>query len=235
MTLVDRDTGVQCQCPLAAFHIFASIWYGHDYDIPRMPIRAGDVVIDVGANYGFFSCYAASKGARVYAFEPNPIIFEQLKKNIAANHFESLITARPWALSDYSGEAQLLRTDRLGGAMSTIVPEFAQRAGVPVFDQVAVRAQRLSEVIELFDLSSVRLCKIDAEGSEIAILKGLDRTHCQRLDSLVMEYHPEVYQLSELLAIPLQWGTHQISLMDEKPFSGNIVRAVATSSLLCSG
>jgi hypothetical protein len=50
-----------------------------------------------------------------------------------------------------------------------------------------------------------------------------------------MEYHPEVYQLSELLAIPLQWGTHQISLMDEKPFSGNIVRAVATSSLLCSG
>ncbi len=176
MTLVDRETGVQCQCPLAAFHIFASIWYGHDY----------------------------------------------------------LITARPWALSDYSGEAQLLRTDLLGGAMSTIVPEFARRAGVPVLDQVPVRAERLSEIIELFDLSSVRLCKIDAEGSEIAILRGLERIHCRRLDSLVMEYHPEVYQLSELLAIPLQWGTHQISLMDEKPFSGNIVRAVATSSLLGS-
>src|SRR5260370_20077779 len=197
-----------------------------------MPIRAGDVVIDIGANYGFFSCYAASKGASVYACEPNPMISEKLQRNIAANHFESLITARPWALSDYSGEAHVLRTDLLGGAMSTIVPEFARRAGVPVLDQVPVRAERLSEIIELFDLSSVRLCKIDAEGSEIAILRGLERIHCRRLDSLVMEYHPEVYQLSELLAIPLQWGTHQISLMDEKPFSGNIVRAVATRSLL---
>src|SRR5260370_13720390 len=162
MTLVDRETGVQCQCPMATVHIFTSIWYGHDYDIPRMPIRAGDVVIDIGANYGFFSCYAASKGARVYAFEPNPMIFEKLQRNIAANHFESLITSRPCALSDYSVEARLLRTDLLGGAMSTIVPEFARRAGVPVLDQVPVRAERLSEIIELFDLSSVRLCKIDA-------------------------------------------------------------------------
>lgn len=232
ITVVDRATRVRCQFPLAALHIFASIWYEHDYDIPRMPIRPGDTVIDVGANYGFFSCYAASKGARVYAFEPSPPVFEQLQKNVAANHFESRITTRPWALSDRLGDAQLLRTDRFGGAMSTIVPEFAKRTEIAVLEKVTVPSHRLSEVIDLFDLSTIRLCKIDAEGSEIAILKGLDQTHRARIQSLAMEFHPEAYHLSELIALLLQWGTHQVSLMDEKPFSGNIVRVVSSNSLL---
>ena len=232
MTIVDRRTGVRCECPLAAFHMYASIWYEHDYDIPGMPIRSGDVVIDVGANYGFFSCYAASRGAKVYAFEPSPPVYEYLERNIRANHFESLITARPWALSDYSGEARFLRTERLGGAMSTIVPEFAERTGIPVVEQMTVRTHRLSEVLKEFALAKVRLCKIDAEGSEIAILKGIEQGQSQCLESVVLEYHPEAYPLRELLAVPLGWGTHQVSLMDEKPFSGNIVRAVATSALL---
>ena len=63
MIAVDRQTGVRCPFPQAAFHMLSSIWYEHDYDIPDMPIREGDVVIDIGANHGFFACYAASKGA----------------------------------------------------------------------------------------------------------------------------------------------------------------------------
>jgi FkbM family methyltransferase len=232
MTAVDRQTGVRCEFPVAAFHMLSSIWYEHDYDIPRMPIREGDVVIDVGANHGFFACYAASKGARVYAFEPSPIVFQRLEQNIAANGFESRITARPWAISERTGEAQLLRTEKMGGGMSTIVPEFARGSGLPVVEQLTVPCYTLSDLLETFRLSTVRVCKIDAEGSEVAILTGVQAAHRTCLQSMVMEYHPEAYPLEQLLSVAVGWGTHQISFMDEKRFSGNIVRAVSTESLL---
>jgi hypothetical protein len=55
---------------------------GGMYQIPECHIEAEDVVFDVGAHFGFFSCYAVQKGAReVYAFEPNPYVFEILKKH----------------------------------------------------------------------------------------------------------------------------------------------------------
>ena len=232
MTAVDRETGVRCQFPVAAFHMLSSIWYEHDYDIPRMPIREGDVVIDIGANHGFFACYVASKGARVYAFEPSPIVFQRLQQNIAANGFESRITARPWAISGHAGQAQLLRTEKMGGGMSTIVPEFARGSGMDVVEQVTVPCYTLSDVMEMFQLGDVRVCKIDAEGSEVAILQAVKPAHRARLKSVVMEHHPEAYPLQQLLSVAVGWGTHQISFMDDKPYSGNIIRAVSTESLL---
>ena len=232
MTAVDRQTGVRCQFPVAAFHMLSSIWYERDYDVPHMPIREGDVVIDIGANHGFFACYAAQKGARVLAFEPNPLVFPRLEKNIAANRFASRVTARPWAIAEHAGEAQLLRTEKLGGGMSTIVPEFARGSGIAVVEQVTVPSYTLSDVLEMFQLSAVRVCKIDAEGSEVGILQGVKPAHRECLQSIVMEYHPEAYSLQQLLAVLGGWGTHQISFMDEKPYSGNILRAVATEALL---
>jgi FkbM family methyltransferase len=232
MMAVDRQTGIRCQFPVAAFHMLSSIWYERDYDVPHMPIREGDVVIDIGANHGFFACYAAQQGARVLAFEPNPSVFQRLVKNIAANGFETRITARPWAIAEHRGEAQLLRTEKLGGGMSTIVPEFAQGSGIAVIEQVTVPCYTLSDVLEMFQLSVVRVCKMDAEGSEVAILRGVKPTHRESLHSMVMEYHPEAYPLHQLLSTVVGWGTHQISFMDEKTYSGNILRAVATEALL---
>ena len=53
-----------------------------DYDVPRMQIRPNDIVVDIGANQGVFTCYAAYHGARVYAFEPFPQSFETLQENV---------------------------------------------------------------------------------------------------------------------------------------------------------
>lgn len=44
------------------------------YENNKVQINAGDVVFDCGANMGLFSAYAASKGAIVHAFEPNPLL-----------------------------------------------------------------------------------------------------------------------------------------------------------------
>ena len=51
---------------------------GHCFDI-----HANDVIIDIGANVGFFTSYCASKGAVVISIEPDTNIFPVLNKNIA--------------------------------------------------------------------------------------------------------------------------------------------------------
>jgi FkbM family methyltransferase len=54
------------------------------YDFDRVDIKDGDVIVDIGAHIGIFSCYVASKypSARVFAFEPASKNFADLQENI---------------------------------------------------------------------------------------------------------------------------------------------------------
>jgi FkbM family methyltransferase len=233
MTIVDRRTGVACQCTVGSFHMFGSTWYSREYDVPYVPIREGDVVLDVGANQGFFTCYAASLGARVFAFEPNPESFETLERNIEKNHFADRVTARAWAISDENRRTKLIVSNELGGGMSTIDPVFARNTSLIVKKTFDVECRTLASVLELFSLRSVRLCKIDAEGSETAILRTITETALPNIDSFAMEVHPEAYRIEDLTKIIFEWGTHQIGFNDTREFSSSIMRLI--SNRLLSG
>jgi hypothetical protein len=80
ITVIDRASGVSCLCSLNSHHMFSEVWYKQVYDVNGVPVRLGDVVRTL-ANQGFFSCYAAHKGAKVFAFEPVPELFDRLVLN----------------------------------------------------------------------------------------------------------------------------------------------------------
>lgn len=87
-------------------------------------------------------------------------------------------------------------------------------------------------------MSDVRLCKIDAEGAELQILSQLESSLRRSIEAFVLEYHLQAYALTDLLSLLLSWETHQVSLMEDKPYTGNVLRVVSNSSLqngLCSG
>ena len=67
-------------------------------------ISPGDIVLDVGANIGAFTLFAAQHGARVYAYEPIPATFELLQRNILLHGFEKIAHARNIGLSDRAEE-----------------------------------------------------------------------------------------------------------------------------------
>jgi FkbM family methyltransferase len=233
MEVKDRVTGVHCICSLDSHHMFASTWYTRVYDVPGVPIRKGDVVVDIGANQGFFTCYAAQKGARVYAFEPVPELFERLRLNVQRNGFADRVTLEPYAVGGASGTAEMFVSSSLGGGQSTILPEFARNANVPISRRITVRCKTLPQILAEFSLRSVRLCKMDVEGAELQILRTLNYALLARIQSLVLEYHPEAYDLGALLRLTIGWGTHQVSYMDDRPYVGNILR-VASNHVLRS-
>jgi len=144
---------------------------GGMYQIPECHVEAEDVVFDVGAHFGFFSYYAVQKGAReVYAFEPNPYVFEILKKH--AEMWSDKIKPYQLALSDKNGEADLFIFEELGVG-STMLENLKP---CKYNKKVKVKTMTLDSFVKEYNVERVDFIKIDAEGSEREILKGAKET-----------------------------------------------------------
>lgn len=124
----------------------------------------GDVFLDIGANIGFFTVLAARCGASVRAFEPDPLNYQRLLRNVKLNGFSAAqVEAHPWALGRESGEVLLHRplTDNYGRS-SIIAQESPDGMPVPL--------RRLDDLLRSFD--SRYVVKVDVEGAELQVLEG---------------------------------------------------------------
>jgi len=134
-------------------------------------IKPGDIVIDVGANIGYFSLVAArcvGEKGRVYAFEPDPTNFSMLARNVNANGFTNVVTIRK-AVCAATGTAQLLQ--KKASTHSLFDHPLA-----PTKRSVQVGTVALDDFLSTLSHEAqqrVTLVKIDAEGAEPLILEGL--------------------------------------------------------------
>jgi predicted methyltransferase len=85
----------------------------HEISLLNKYIRKGDVVLDIGANIGFYtkilSALVGEQG-KVYAFEPDATNFSHLKKN--AGHLKNAVLINK-AVSDKTGKITLYQSDLL--------------------------------------------------------------------------------------------------------------------------
>lgn len=232
INVTDRASGVACVCKVQSYRMFGEVWHDRDYDIPKVPIAQSDVVIDIGANQGFYSCYAASKGARVYAFEPSSESFTRLTQNVQSNGFQNCVIAKCCAVGGRNGTRDLFVSDELGGGRNTIQEAFAANAELDVRLTMPVNVVSLAQVIDDHSIERIRICKLDCEGSELEILSNLAPQTVDKIDALVIEYHPEAYAVSDLLALLCDWKTHHVSFAEDKYCRSQIIRAVHERVLL---
>lgn len=122
-------------------------------------IEPGDVIIDCGANIGEFSRYCQSRGALVYAFEPDPTEFKALKRNVgeAGN-------ALPLALWFEDANLEILLQNETGDTSVAIDGGSGSR--------VFVEGKRLDSIRDFESISKIRLFKLEAEGFEPEVLQG---------------------------------------------------------------
>ena len=66
----------------------------------------------------------------------------------------------------------------------------------------------------------------------MAILKTLSHSDLARIQSFALEYHKEAYDLHLLLRLVLDWRTHHVSFIEERPYIDDIMRLAASSALL---
>jgi FkbM family methyltransferase len=224
----DRATGLSFLCRAPAFQMFGEVFHLHLYDLPWVPIRQGDVVIDIGANHGFYSLYAASQGARVYAFEPQRDTFELLCQNIRRNGLQERITPIPCAVAAEAGHTMLSVVAQLAGGMSSIEPAFVHASGARVLETYPVASIDLPGFLVNEAIDAVRCLKLDCEGSELAILRSLADRDWQRMDGIAAEVHPEAYRPLDLFDTIACTGLFQIGTLDTLRHYG-----VGSDVLLC--
>jgi FkbM family methyltransferase len=143
--------------------------------------KEGDVFYDIGANVGAYSLVAAKcfEGkVKVYAFEPAFLNFTQLCKNVLLNGSQESVVPLPIALSDKTHIANFNYRNLIPGGAVHVLGEPVDTEG-NVFTPVArqpVLSYRVDDLIKHFGVRIPNHIKIDVDGTEFAVLKGMDET-----------------------------------------------------------
>ncbi len=156
--------------------VVREIWEENVYEVGEGNFGEGSVVVDLGANIGTFSVYAAHMGSKVYAVEPQPDNYNALVNNINLNNMNDFIIPIDFGISDYKGIAVI--TDEGGG--STIKDENK--------DGTTIEVMPLDEFFDLYNLESVDVLKIDIEGAETEVILGASRETLNKCKYITMEF-----------------------------------------------
>lgn len=150
-------------------------------------IQPGDLCFDIGAHLGDRVRAWSRRGARVIALEPHPGLMNWLRRWYGQKPNITLIEQ---AVAAQPGSATLW-VSRLTPSVSTIsqkwltaVQQNRRFAGIRWEEQVSVTVTTLDALITQHGLPA--FCKIDVEGAELEVLKGLS----QALPALSFEYIP---------------------------------------------
>lgn len=167
-------------------------------EVFRKYLKRGDVFIDAGANIGYFSAVAAGyvgKEGQVHSFEPVPEYFKKLKE-LAERNNQYRITANQFALGDQEkmGEIYIGGNSDIGD--NTFFPNLFE--GIDSGRSADVLIRRLDKYIKEKNITNIKLIKIDVEGYEFFVLKGLKNYFSECLEKksfpiIVCEICPEIY------------------------------------------
>ncbi|VXD20292.1 hypothetical protein PL8927_690046 [Planktothrix serta PCC 8927] len=171
-----------------------TFFLGRWYDLPTQKLleqvlKKGDEVIDVGANIGMFALAArhiiGTEGI-VYSFEPNPEARKHLNYNIEINQIEN-IKVYPVGLGETDAQLTLYVpyiNSGEGSLASFPNTQYKDNKCYEVKVDVKVGDTLLQE-------TAPRLIKIDVEGGEVGVLKGISKLIDRHRPLIIAEYVPK--------------------------------------------
>jgi FkbM family methyltransferase len=182
-------------------------------------MKPGGIFVDVGANIGYLSAVAAGivgKQGQVHCFEPVPKYFQRLERLVELNP-EHCITVNSEATGEAAGDCTIYVTRESG--QNTMVP--AYKSGPEIISTLKVPVVRLDSYLAERKIGSFSLLKIDAEGFELPVLKGLRNflEHSKKRPPIICEIAPRAYSLmgrsiSELSDYMESYGYQAYDLID---------------------
>lgn len=151
----------------------------------KKEIKKGDMVLDLGANIGYWTCLLAElvgdKG-HVYAFEPEPNNFQLLKKNVEINGYKN-VTLEQKAVSDKTGKIRLFISD--------------VKTDHRIYDwsghqnSIEIDAVRLDDYFKDNELI-INYIKSNLQGADFAAVQGMSSLiKRSKALKMIVEYHPD--------------------------------------------
>jgi len=151
----------------------------------RISLKDGENALDIGGNIGLQSIrmsQAVGKTGKVLAFEPLGYLREKFIKNIGLNKTAN-VTLLPFALSDEESEADFI-VDKKSWNQGT----FSLSNKMQGDDKERVTIKIGDGISEIQSLASLSLIKIDVEGFEFQVIRGLLKTIERLGPRIIFEY-----------------------------------------------
>jgi FkbM family methyltransferase len=145
------------------------IYEKHEIDEWKKCVPGSGLILDIGSNFGFYSLVASriNKDVKIVAFEPNPSMFERINHNIALNNFNN-ISVEQKGVSDRKGVLDFFISDDTNTGMSGLAKKSNSRE-----ETIQVEVTDIDSFLSENRFPAVSLVKIDVEGNEFNVLKGM--------------------------------------------------------------
>lgn len=156
----------------------------------RKLIQPNFICFDIGANIGFYTLNIARQlhTGSVHCFEPNPIVFQKLRKNILSNNLTNVFSNN-FGLSNKPGKATFFIPQSHHGAASL------HKSTIKNAQAIEVELTTLDEYCKRKNINNVDLIKVDIEGHEKFFLEGAIKTiYKSKKLILVMEMSHENFK-----------------------------------------
>jgi len=197
------------------YSVFWEVFINDEYNkFPDISIEKGDVVLDIGGNYGLFALYSLREGAsKVYSVEPVDEAYSVLTK--LSNKFP--IEPINLAITDDGEDVEMI-LDNFTPAKNCLMKynDMFLNGG----DKIKVKSNTINQLIGTIK-EKVNLIKIDCEGCEYDIFKSINDNVLKEIPKLIVESHSE--ETTEFIVNKLKSNGFEYKL------SGNIIYAKNTN------
>jgi FkbM family methyltransferase len=152
----------------------------------RRCLRPGDVAVDVGASFGYYTTLSSrlvGSAGRVFAFEPSPVASRVIENAIIESHIDNVVLTKA-ALGRKASRVPLFLSN---------TPELHSPSILP-FDEAylpfEIEVLRLDDFEPLTTQGRIRLLKMDVEGYEPDVLDGMtELVKSGRVENIICEFN----------------------------------------------
>lgn len=189
---VTKPSRINFAVPASLYQVFKEIFMADVYNI-RALVRVlphDPLVIDIGANAGFFDILLLSKvkNAQIYAYEPLSSNIERMRSVASSNRrFDKSVIINPFAVTGTSRGTLCLHAHDTED--SQVVASSLQGFNTGNTKELWVPAISLSEIMDGMPDRKIDLLKMDCEGSEYDIIFNTAPDTVRRIERMLIEVH----------------------------------------------
>lgn len=181
--------GVPIRFPAAWSRYFENDYESENVKFIKIQCKPGMVVIDIGAHLGVIAMsisHSLNNAGKIYAFEPTPNTFSLLCRIVKLNKCSTIIPINK-AVSDRNETLSFYIDNNLGSNANSLVSKNERNR-----QSIDVETITIDQFVTENKINKIDFLKIDAEGSELSVLKGAIKTLKNHKPLAILAIHPRL-------------------------------------------